>query len=70
MEIGPGETRSVDFTVQCSGPLYPTPTLSLRCPYAEGKEVEIKQVLAASRTVYACQAAEPPSIDGKLTETI
>jgi hypothetical protein len=70
VEVGPRETHSVDFTVQCSGPLYPTPTLSVRCPYAEGKEVEIKQGLGASRTVYAYQATEPPLIDGNLTEDI
>jgi predicted phosphodiesterase len=70
VEIGPGETHSVDFTVQCTGPLYPTPTLSVRCPYAKGKELEIEQTLIVSRTAYAYQAAEPPSIDGKLTEAI
>jgi hypothetical protein len=66
VEVGPGETHSVDFTVQCSGPLYPTPTLSVRCPYAEGKNIELDQGLVVSRTVYAYNAAEPPTIDGKL----
>jgi hypothetical protein len=56
--------------VKSTGALYPTPTISLRYPYAEGKELEINQALSASRTVYAYQATQPPSIDGKLNEEI
>jgi predicted phosphodiesterase len=70
VEVEPGASSTVKFNVKCTGPLYPTPTLSLRCPYAEEKLLEISQTLSAARTVYAYPAKETPNIDGKLTETI
>jgi hypothetical protein len=71
MHVGVGPTNSCTFkfSVKSTGALYPTPQLSLRYPYAEGKELEIEQTLVASRTVYAYQVKNPPSINGKLTES-
>jgi hypothetical protein len=70
IDIQPSESRTVEFQVRSSGRLYPGPTLSVSCPYGDGKEYEVKQTLTPSRTVYAYHAQEPPSIDGRLTESI
>ncbi|NIN00334.1 MAG: hypothetical protein GTO24_20315 [candidate division Zixibacteria bacterium] len=70
VQIGPLESHHTEFTVKCSGTLYPTPALSVQCPYAEGKNIEVSRALGVSRTVYAYKAAEPPTLDGKLTENI
>lgn len=70
VHIGPLESRSAEFTVKCSGSLYPTPALSVQCPYAEGKNMELDQSLGVSRTVYAYKAIKGPTVDGKLIEDI
>lgn len=70
VEVGPAKSSTFRFSVRSTVALYPTPSLSLQYPYAEGRKFEINQTLTASRTVYAYQATQSPSIDGKLTEEV
>ena len=70
VRVGPGNACTFNFSVRSTGPVYPTPEVSLRYPYAENKEFELTEDLGISRTVYAYQAQKPPSIDGNLSESI
>lgn len=70
VEVGSGNACTFKFSVTSTGPLYPTPEVSLRYPYAEDKKFELTEALGISRTVYAYQAKKPLSIDGELTEGV
>jgi hypothetical protein len=70
VQVAARDSHVARFAVQSAGPPYPTPTVSLNYPYAEGKEFRLERDLPLSRTAYAHRADEAPTVDGQLTEGI
>jgi 3',5'-cyclic AMP phosphodiesterase CpdA len=68
--VDPVAAFTAKFLVACTGPLYPTPTLSVKYPYAEGKEFKLQEELRVSRTAYAPRVTDPLTIDGQLSEDV
>ncbi len=68
VKAAPGESFTATFTVRCTDNLYPTPSLTLKFPYREGKFMELEKNLAVFRTTVADRMKTPATIDGKLTE--
>ncbi|SYZ72518.1 hypothetical protein TRIP_C20633 [Candidatus Zixiibacteriota bacterium] len=68
ISIKAGDSLLAQFAVEKSGPLYPTPTVSMRLPYAEGKYTTFKKWIPISRETPCPVSAEAPVIDGKLDE--
>ncbi len=59
---------TLPFTVNCSGKLYPLPSLSARLPYMEGGTTVISRTLEVARTLTGTPAIDIV-VDGKLSET-
>ncbi len=69
VKIEPGDSSEMRFRVKRTGSLYPTPTLAVRLPYAQGKKYEIKKPLPIERQVVCQRANVKPVIDGTITES-
>jgi len=70
VKIEPNKIYEANFRVQCNGPLYPTPTLSIQYPYAAGKKFKLEKYMQVTRKAYAYEAKKSLVVDGKLNEEI
>lgn len=68
--LSPGSVGEFEFAASCEGILYPLPTVSLGFPYKRGTRTPIATSLLVNRRVSCWPAAQPPSIDGQLSENI
>ena len=65
-----GASTDLEFTANCSGPLYPMPTGKTILPYSTDKTTIAKISLSYARQVTARRAGTPPTIDGVIDEPI
>jgi len=68
VRIEPEEVHSAELTVECAGPLYPSPTASMQYTYGLNKKFKVDHQLVLSRTTYAHKTGAPPVIDGRLDD--
>ncbi|MFZ1946490.1 MAG: metallophosphoesterase [bacterium] len=68
VELAAGESRALQFAVSSDTRIYPAPGVSIRYPVAPGKSFDLKATIPVARTAYANKAAQPPEIDGEVTE--
>jgi predicted phosphodiesterase len=70
VKIPPGEEERLSFRLECTGSLYPLPSILVDFPYAEDKSLTVKKYLHASRELDCPRAVSPPKIDGKLDDKV
>jgi len=68
VEVPAGGGAVVGCTLVCSGSPYPVPEVHLRFPYAEGRSVEVYDLLPVARALVCPAASAPPAIDGSLAD--
>jgi UDP-2,3-diacylglucosamine pyrophosphatase LpxH len=65
-----GQEQAFTFHINCAGPVYPLPAVTVDFPYAEGKTTPITVPLRITRQVICRRAPTPPVIDGELNEPL
>lgn len=68
--INPNDSLIAKFSFNCSGWLYPVPTIITHFPLAPGKRPEVKKPISISREAICLKASAKPKIDGKIDEPV
>ena len=69
IKISKGDSALASFGIRHEGKLFPTPTSSVRFPYATGKFSAIQQMLPVQREIRIGQATSSPTIDGAIEKS-
>ncbi len=70
VSIGADSSKSYNFVIKSSKPLYPLPTISLNFPYALGKTAKTTNDLPVARKTICHKAGKKPKIDGVISDKI
>ncbi|MFH1686656.1 MAG: metallophosphoesterase [bacterium] len=70
VSVAPDGQQLLSFQADCSGELYPLPSVSLTAPLRVGREIRVTRDLRLGRTVTCKHATPAPDIDGALDESI
>ncbi|MBD3331310.1 hypothetical protein GF356_00550 [candidate division GN15 bacterium] len=68
VNIGPGETAEIPFSVKCDGQVYPAPMLTADFPYRSDASFELSTNMQLVRSASCVHAAKAPEIDGDLDD--
>ena len=68
LTIPAGGSVTLKFEVTGAGPLYPTPQLSLKLPFAAGQSVPVTRTLPIARTALCRHLDKVPIIDGNIDD--
>ncbi len=69
INVKSGDSAIIRFSVEKNGPLYPTPVISVRLPYADGKHTNFKKSIPVSRETICRRLTTAPIIDGQIDES-